>query len=91
MTLLTKGLLIAAFIIGIAFGISLLPSGAEYPLPTEIASAFALILGYLSAFNEIMPINTLITMVAVATTFKFAVYVVWPGILWIIKTTSRFI
>jgi len=66
-----SGFFISIFAGFVAFLIALLPVVA---FPTQIATAIATIMGYVSAMSWLFPVSTLLTCLGVMITFELGVF-----------------
>lgn len=87
--ILTYGIWLTAFITAFVAGINLLPSASQYPVPVEISQAIATIWGYLNAWNQILPIDTLFTVLYWGIIIRILTRIVYPGVFYIWKTIVR--
>lgn len=65
--------------------INALPSASTLPYPQEATDAINTLWGYTYGFNLIFPLDTLVTLLGFSLIIKTAVYIVWPGLLWLLK------
>jgi len=66
------GFIVSIFTGFVSFLIGLLP---VVDFPSEIATAIALVMGYVNAMNWLFPVSTLITCLGIAITFEIGVFV----------------
>jgi len=83
MSLLTLAFIIPIFFSAVIVILNLLPTTAQYPLPTEISSSLTLILGYAFAWNSIFPLDTLLTVALISIGLELAIFT-WKIIRWVI-------
>jgi len=86
MTTIVKSVIWLGLVISsILASIALLPNASKYPVPTEFGLAFEVMRGYINALNEIMPIDTIFTIVTWSVIIMFVTKIVYPLIMWIIS------
>jgi len=78
------GLVVSAIIAGIA----LLPSGSKYPVPSEFHTSFETIRGYVNALNEIMPLDTIRTIIVWSIGILFVTKIAYPLVMWLISKVT---
>jgi len=74
------GIVISAIISGIA----LLPSGTKYPVPNNFHLSFEIMRSYINALNEIMPIDTVFTIIIWSVGILFVTKVAYPLVMWLV-------
>jgi len=67
-------LFIFAFIILL---LAVLPTGAQYPLPTEFGTAIHTLVQWALALNHLIPVDTMLQMFFYITIFNFVVKPLW--------------
>jgi len=82
MSLLTLAVWIAATYSAVVAALNLLPTYAEYPLPGEMITAFTTLMSTLNAWNEILPIATLIYCAGIVFSAQLLVFL-WKGARWL--------
>jgi len=65
--------------------LNMLPDYTEYPLPDGFLEAFTTMMGYIIAWDEILPITTLITCATIIIVAQISIFA-WKGGVWLLKT-----
>jgi len=86
MSLITLGVWIGAFFVFMTGVWAVLPDAADYPFPNEFVEGIQAIYGYMYALNDILPIYELAVCAFVVIAFESATQIIWPAVMWIIKT-----
>lgn len=82
---------VASFLLIVAFltiGIALLPNGADHPLPPEAITATISVFQWLTAFNAILPVDTLIKVLGFGVLIQVVIRLIIPALSWVIKTIT---
>jgi len=79
-----KGVMIVAFLTLVSIGYAKLPDASEYPLPSVITEAITLIYGYITAFDDILPFDTLLQVLLYGIVIQGISRLVIPGVAMII-------
>jgi len=88
MSLVTLGVWIVAFL-GFMTGLwVILPDASAYPFPDEFETGITTLYGYLYNLNTIAPVYETILVVTVIIALESAVFIIWPIVLWVIRTVS---
>lgn len=91
MSLLVKGLMIALFFSLVIVGITLLPSTADYPLPSEFSSSLTLVFGYYAAWSSVFTVlNTLFICAGLGLGLELAIWI-WRAVSWFIGIVARMV
>jgi len=65
--------------------LNLLPDYEEMPLPEGFLDAFTTMMGYMIAWDEVLPISTLITCATIILIAQMSIFT-WKGGVWLLKT-----
>jgi len=88
MSLLTLALWIAGVIAFVGTGLALLPAGADHPLPIEIITATQTLYTWLYSINNILPVDTLVTVLGYGVLIEIITRIIWPMVFWLIKVIT---
>jgi len=83
MSILTYALWLVGFLTAFVVGINFLPDASSHPVPPEIDTSIQLLWGYLNSFNEILPLDTLFTILFYSIVLKFITDILFPSIFWV--------
>jgi len=84
MSLLTGAIYITGVYLAIVAALNLLPTYSELPLPEEMLTAFQTIMSYMIAWNDILPIDTIIYCASIVLSAQLLIFL-WRGSIWIIR------
>jgi len=90
MTLLTKAIWISAIVAMLAGLVTVLPSGSEYPLPNEIVTATQTLYSWLLSFNNIFPVDTLVTILIYGLLIQVAIKILWPVLVFFFNSITGY-
>jgi len=82
---------VGPFILIVGFltiGIALLPSGVDHPLPPEVVTATVSLFQWLTAFNAILPVDTLVRVLGFGVLLQVVLRLIIPALAWVIKTIT---
>jgi len=81
MSLITKAIVGLAIYAALVAALNALPTYEEAPLPPEIAQAFQTIYSYLLAWQDILPIVTLLYCVSIIALAQVLIFF-WKAAIW---------
>jgi len=90
MSLLTKAIVIIAFLAFIVAMFSILPDAANHPLPSYVHEGFYTIYHALAGMDFILPVGVILALFTLSITFELGFWL-WRFIRWIINTVSRMV
>lgn len=85
MSILSLGIWIVGIIGLLAVGFSLLPDASSIPYPDQITESINAVWSYIAVMNELLPVNTALTIFLAMLGARFFIHIVWPSILWFLK------
>jgi len=85
---LGHALVIAATLTLLAFGIALLPNGADYPFPQQATDLIETVYTWMYSLNMLLPVDTLADVLFWGFTVIVFTDVIWPAVLWLFKTLT---
>jgi len=88
MSLLTLGIYVAGLFVLLGALVVLLPNGTDYPLSPQFIEAIQTLYAWLYSFNNLFPVDTLVTILALSIFLEFLIKFVWKGALWIIHVLA---
>jgi len=91
MSLLTKAIITVLFFSLIVSLIALLPSTADYPLPSAVNQGIVLVIGYYYAWAQVFTFLQTLFLFFVLTLFLDIYLWITSVVLWVIATVARFV
>jgi len=87
-TLINWTLGFATIVAFLGIGIALLPSGVDHPLPPEVVTATVSVFQWLTAFNAILPVDTLVKVLGFGVLIQITIRLIIPTLAWVIRTIT---
>jgi len=85
MSLITLGLWISGILLFFSVGISLLPSGADYPMPEIFTTGIQTIWSWMYSLNGIFAVDTFGQVLFYGVLINLVTQYFWPSIDWLFK------